>query len=138
MRTINEKLKHRLLAQAEEAGVLKMEKVSAHLTDIVKRADVRSNAVGYTYSSSDLISDVEKPLWNAVIRIADYYDCNVDASGMQNIIEKIAAGLIKEVQVGAGIKHGVGAYEPTVPGEERSSLVIEIDDDRTESERTKI
>ena len=63
-------------------------------------------------------------MWDAVIRIDDYYDCNIDAEFVQNNIEKLAEELVRVISKQAGIKHGVGVYEPVVPGEEVAEEVL--------------
>ena len=131
MRTITEKLAIRLEAQADEADVQGLQKISSNLRNALKTAKTRDDAESYTYTEKDLQTDVEGPLWDAIVRIADFYNCNVDAPQLQPIVEKIASGLMKEISVKAGMKHGVGAYEPTVLGELHKTAVIEIEDEPT-------
>ena len=59
--------------------------------------------------------------------IADYYNCNVDAELAQKEVEKIASDLVKAIGRQGGVKHGVGAYEPTVPGEMTGRVVLEVE-----------
>ena len=117
MRTITEKLASRLKVQAKEADLVGLKKLGAHLG---KQAEAKTRVTGssYIYPEADLKKDVEGPLWDAVIRIADYYDCNIDAEFVQNNIEKLAEELVRVISKQAGINHGVGVYEPTVPGED--------------------
>ena len=48
---------------------------------------------------------------------------------MQAIAEKYAQDMIDEVRTKLGISHGVGAYEPNVPGEELERVAIELEDE---------
>lgn len=132
MRSITKKLANRLSAQADEAQTQGLNKISTNLRDVINKHSLRKNDASYTYPEIDLKSDLEKPLWDAIVRIADFYDCNIDAPSMQGLVEKLSEGLIKEVCVKAGIKHGVGAYEPTVPGEIAQKVIIEIENGKKE------
>jgi hypothetical protein len=133
MRTINEKMFLRLAAQRDEAGLLKMGKLSRHLQNVVVDAkDVqRENDTGYKYSHEELRTDVERELWNAAIRAADYFGAPFDAVKAQKAIEKLAGDLIEEVRVIVGNQSGVGPYDVKVPGEcpEEVMFEIEVSDD---------
>lgn len=127
MRTITEKLSARLKVQAKEADVVGLKKLGSHLKRL-SETKTRPTSSSYVYPETDLKQDVEGPLWDAVLRIADYYDCNIDAEFVQNNIEKLAEELVRVISKQAGIKHGVGVYEPTVPGEEvAEQVLIEVD-----------
>lgn len=126
MRTITEKLALRLKAQAKEAKLIGLTKIASHL-DRVAGNKTRSVEDSYTYASQDLQQDIEGPLWDVIVRIADYYDCSVSPELMQKEIQKISEDLIKVVSREGGIKHGVGAYEPTVPGEVVERVTIEVE-----------
>lgn len=128
-RTIKETFANRLAVQKKEADVRGLEKVANNLNYVCENTSVRADNSSYMYLEQDMLSDVEKPLWDAVVRIADYYDCNIDAETMQNVIEKAASSLMKEVRIKGGVKHGVGAYEPVVPGETPERVTIEIESD---------
>ena len=71
MRTINELQLNRLLAEAEEADTIGLNKVAEHLTNQIEKNTVRSNNENYTYASSDFENDVHGILWDAVVRTAD-------------------------------------------------------------------
>ena len=46
---------------------------------------------------------------------------------MQQVIEKLAESLKQEVRVQGGVKHGIGAHEPAVPGEAPERVTIEVE-----------
>lgn len=117
MRTITKKMSARLELQAKEADIVGLKKLASHLERLSKSA-TRPTGSSYVYPEADLKVDVEGPLWDAVIRIADYYDCNIDAEVVQKNIEALAKELVRVISKQAGIKHGVGVYEPAVPGED--------------------
>ena len=127
MRTITEKLSARLKVQAKEADLVGLKKLGGHLGRLAE-TKTRPTASSYVYAEADLKNDVEGPLWDAILRIADYYDCNVDAEFVQNNIEKLAEELVRVIGKQAGINHGVGVFEPTVPGEDVvEQVLIEVD-----------
>jgi len=127
MRTITERLSDRLKIQAQEADLIGFKKMAGQLNRLAK-ATTRTDDSSYVYSELDLQNDVESPLWDVILRIADYYNCSIDAEKVQENIEKVAEDLIKMVSVQAGIKHGVGAFEPSVLGEVTERVLIEVND----------
>jgi hypothetical protein len=128
MRTINEILRDRLLAQADEAEVQGFTKIASHLTDQIEKTSVRNNSDSYTYPSFDFKNDVEATLWDVVIRVADFHNISIDPKTAQEIIEKTAEDLVRELQIKSGIDHGIGAFEPNVPGEERKTVILNIEE----------
>jgi len=128
MRTITEKFARRLEAQAKEAKLQGLTKVADHVSKMVDKHKTRDTDSSYTYAKDDLESDVERKVWEGVVRAADFFDCDVDAAEMQKIVTKLAHILVEEVRIKGGVRHGVGAYEPSVPGEARESVMIEITD----------
>ena len=87
MRTITEKFSARLKVQAKEADTIGLKKLCNQLNRLAKTS-TRPTGSSYVYLEAELKNDVESPLWDAVLRIADYYDCNVDVEFVQNNIEK--------------------------------------------------
>lgn len=129
MRTINERIYKRLVAQAEEAEVQGLTKVASHLTDQIEKVSVRKDDESYTYAESDLQSDVESALWSAAVRFSDFHNIVLNASETQDLIEKFANEILSELRASADVQHGVGAYEPTVPGEARERVVISLNEE---------
>jgi len=131
MRTVKKTLLYRLAAQAEEAEIRGLTKVADALTDqIQKNSDnTRQTGTFYTYAAKDFQKDVEGKLWDIVVRAADFYDAGVDAADMQELVQKYAEDLVNDVRAKLGNKNGIGAYEPTVPGEETQRVVIELDEE---------
>jgi hypothetical protein len=127
MRTIKNNLLQRLAAQAEEAEVQGLPKVASALTEQISKATIRSDEAFYLYASSEFQADVEEKLWDIAVRAADFYDTRFDALEMQGIVEKYAQDLVHEIRTKLGIEHGIGAHEPTVPGEIAGKVVLEID-----------
>jgi len=127
MRTINKNLAKRLAAQLKEAELQGLTKVASNVSNMIKLSDVRNSDEEYTYSDDEFRSDIEKVLWTGVVRAADFYNCNLDAKDMQNVIESLATNLTNEVKLHGKVVHGVGAYEPAVLGEE--DVVIEIEEE---------
>jgi len=128
MRTITENQFNRLVIQAEEAEKQKLTKIATNLTKQVEKVSVRPDDASYIYAQSSLSEDVEVSLWDAAIRISDFHNASVDAVEMQGLIETFAKALIKEIEIKANCEHGVGAYEPSVPGEDRETVAIEIEE----------
>lgn len=128
MRTITENQFNRLIVQAEEAEKQKITKIASNLTKQIEKASVRPDDASYLYAESSLKEDVESCLWDAALRIADFHNTTVDAVEIQGVIEAYSQHLIREIQVKANCEHGIGAYEPTVPGEERETVALEIEE----------
>lgn len=126
MRTVKKNFVHRLEAQAKEADIQGLSKISSHLGEIVKNQKVRDNDSSYVYSRSEFHKDVEKLLWKAAVRAADFYDCYIDAVQAQEVIESAASDFIHEMMNISGVEHGVGAHEPNVPGETSKYVSIEV------------
>lgn len=129
MRTISKNLMERLVAQAEEAEIRGLTKVASHLTEKIEISPVRSDSDDYTYSKDSLKSDVESKLWDAAIRVSDFHNKSIDSKDVQDVIETYAEKIIDELQVIAGIRHGVGNYEPTLPGEVYEKTEIEVEEE---------
>ena len=129
MRTFKKTFAMRLEAQAGEAEFQGMTKLAGHLRNAVEAAPKRDGDEFYVYSSEALATDVEANVWDAVLRTADFFDCNIDAAVVQDVVEKYSKHLINEIRLHAGIKHGIGAYEPAVPGETVKRAVIEVSED---------
>lgn len=135
MRTIKKTFLTRLAAQAQEAEVQGLTKVADALTSqIEKNSDhIRKNEEFYVYSEKDVKADIQDKFWDIIVRIADYYDTNIDAKEMQALIDKAADDILNDVRVKLGINHGIGAYEPNVPGEEIPDRVtIELEEEDNE------
>lgn len=134
MRTIKKTLFNRLAVQAQEAEIQGLTKVADALTSQIEKnsAYVRKNDEFYVYSEKDVKSDIQNKFWDIIVRIADYYDANIDAKDMQYIIDKAANDILNEVRVKLGINHGIGAYEPNVPGEVSDRVAIELEEEDDE------
>lgn len=129
MRTLTEKMIKRLAAQQTEAKIQGLQKVAGHLDNVITTHEVRENDADYIYAAQDLQHDVEAQVWQGIARAMDYYDCHPDVGELYPIVEKMASDLIEEIRVAGRVRHGVGAYEPNVPGEAREKISIEICED---------
>lgn len=129
MRFITKKMFDRLAAQKEEANTLKLTKLANHLDSHVlnKSAEVRSNDESYLYTQGQMRTDVEGALWDATIRVADYFGLPFDALQAQQMIEKIADDLIDEMRVAVGNDSGVGPYDAKTPGETSEHVAFEVE-----------
>jgi hypothetical protein len=133
MRTIKESLIERLALQAEEAELQGQTKVASALTTqlaVQAKVGIRRNDEFYSYPREAFEQDLHSQLWAAALRVADFYGINkFDALHIQQAIEKLGSDLVQEMCNEAGIRHGVGAYEPSVPGEETPAQAsIEVDE----------
>lgn len=128
MRTIKKTLFYRLIAQAEESDLQGLTKVSEALTtQITKNAsNIRDVSEPYIYTKHEFQREIEDKFWDIIVRASDFYDVNLDAQEMQPLVEKYAEDLNKDIQTKFAVKHGVGAYEPTVPGELQDKILIEV------------
>lgn len=129
MRTVTENLKIRLIAQSEEAKIQGLTKIASHLDSQAEKVAIRKDAASYTYSNDDFQNDVEASLWSAIVRFEDFHNITVNASEAQDIVEKIAFDLISNLRAKTGTIHGVGAFEPTVSGEERQTVILSVGED---------
>ena len=122
-----------MCVQAEEAKTIGLIKVAKILDEqIYKResitpadasVSIRSSDEFYIYASKDFKADVERNFWNAAISAADFYDKEFDAKEINELVEKAAQDFVDDLRIKMGVKHGIGAYEPNVPGETISGRV---------------
>jgi len=129
MRTITENLRNRMVAEAEEAETQGLVKIAENLTQQIERNDVRPTDSHYIYSSEDFMSDVETKLWDVIVRTADFHGKHIDAAQAQAIVESVATEMVHEIRNAIGVEHGVGAFEPPVPGENKKEVLVSVDDD---------
>lgn len=129
MRTITETLHKRLVAQSEEAKIQGLTKVASHIDEKVAEAKVRKDDAIYVYSDEEFKKDVEKALWDAALRVADFHNTTFDASEVQNIVDKYSEELISDLRVLANVEHGVGVFEPTIPGEMKAQVILSLEDE---------
>lgn len=129
MRTINKSLLELLELQAAEADYQGLESIGSTLTSqIVKNAEnIREDDEFYVYSSEEYENDVREQLWNITIRTADFFNQNFDAKNLAPLIEKYAQLLQEDLRAKFGREDGVGAYEPNVPGQDRSKVIFEVE-----------
>lgn len=128
MRTITELHRDRLLAEAEEADTEGLTKVAENLTRQIERAPIRANGVGYTYSNEDFEQDVQDNLWSIIVRTADFHGASIDSKKAQELVDFYAEELISVIKKAGRITSPIGAHEPSVPGENRQVLVIEVEE----------
>ncbi len=128
-RTITDNLYERIIAQVDEVKIQGFEKLANKVEDIVIAIPSRKDGASYTYASEDFEGDVEKAIWKAVIRTADFHNTTFDIQQVEPIVKKIANDLISELRVISNNESGVGAFEPTVPGEMRATKILEISED---------
>jgi hypothetical protein len=130
-RTISKVLKKRLQVQATEAKTLGLTKTAAQLDDLIKTTIDRNPDHFYSYSHEELQEDVETIVWEAALRVQDFYNKTGDAKQISEEVEVVAADLIDSIRhkIGGPI---IGAYEPHVPGEIREHTSIEVSDDEPE------
>lgn len=134
MRTVKKTFLNRLAVQAKEAEIQGLDKVAESLTSqIVKNSEhVRDADTFYVYSEKDVKSDIQDKFWDVIVRIADYYDANIDAKEMQAVIDRYSEDMLNEVKTKLGMSHGIGAYEASVPGEVSERVTIELEEEDNE------
>ena len=132
MRTIKQNLMQRMAMQASEAEVQGLHKVADALTNQVENHAnrTRDDDAFYVYADSDFRKDVEEQLWAVMVRAADFYGVRFfDAREINEIVESTADDMISNFRKKVGVRHGVGAYEPEVPGQPKHVVSIEIDEE---------
>lgn len=132
MRTITKNFFKHLDLQQKEAEIQGLTSIAESLSDQVNKysSSVRENTDNefYIYKDKDFHKDVEKSIWDAVIRTADFYDIRrLDVVDVAPLIEATAAELIQSIRNKYGFFHGVGAHEETVPGE-LGKVSIEVEE----------
>ena len=129
-RSITDKLRKRLLAQAREATNMGLTKTADLIVSDLEATPERADEDHYTYSSEELQQDVEQLVYTAAIRVQDYFNKTADAGEVGHLTEAVAQDLIDQVRHAIGGKV-VGSYEPQVPGEVRERTSIEVGEDET-------
>jgi hypothetical protein len=127
-RTITKTFAKRMEAQFEEAKNMNHQKVAKSLgVQLEKYASfpgVRTDDSDYFYLMDDLRQNVEDHLWDAAVRIQDYYGAAADPLEIQAAVDDYAEQFIESIRIKTG--KIIGAYEPKVPGEQTT---IEVEDD---------
>lgn len=129
MRNITQNLFNRLHGQASEADLQGMTKLAEHLTAQLEKTSIREDEEFYIYAADEFAKDVEQEMWDAVMRVADFHNLALDAEKAEAIVEKFASKLIREVELTFGAETGVGAFEPTLPGEKKVRASLEVEDE---------
>jgi hypothetical protein len=127
MRTISESLKARLLAQAEEAKTLGLQKIASQLEISANNNKTRKNDEFYSYDYDQLKNDVESSLWYAALRTQDFFDKTADGCHVGDLIEDFAEDFIHKLRVKIG--GTIGANENLVAGQSGDITDIEISDE---------
>lgn len=128
--SITNNLFDRLNAQAQEAEVQGLSKIAEHLTAQLEKNTPREDNAFYLYATVDFEKDVEQEIWDAILRVADFHNIQVDAVEAQQIVEKFAAKLVREVELTfCPEQYGVGVFEPTLPGETKAVASLEVEEE---------
>ena len=132
LRTIKSSLYQRLVLQAEEAEQQNLTKTANFLVQSLESqaGNVREDEASYLYSEAEYRADVEKYLWDIIVRTADFHDINIDAQSLLVTVESLATQIIPEIRVKLGAPL-VGAYENHLPGEEitNEKIMLEVSND---------
>ena len=128
MRTINKVLQERLIAQAEEADVQGFTKIAEHLTDKLEVTPVRDMSERYVYASTDFDKDVNAAVWDIIVRACDFHGVSIDSVEAQKIVDYYSDAVVTDFRKAANVQHGVGAYEPSLPGEVKGVVVTEVEE----------
>jgi len=130
-RTINSSLFEKISMQAEEAELLGLEKIARSLSaQLEKFSDkIRKDDEFYSYAKDELKEDVEGCLWDAAMRVADFYNVAPGEQKIQELIDEMSEWFINAMESTLNISDGVGAYEPTLPGEEKKVVVLEVSEE---------
>lgn len=129
MRTISEFLRDRLYLEAEEADTQNLTKVAENLTDQLEKNSVRNNDAGYTYNYDQFEKDIQKSLWDIVVRASDFYGTHVDSKSAQEAVDYFTQEIVNDFTKRANVKHGIGAYEDPLIGQNGEKVLIEVSDD---------
>lgn len=109
----------RLLAQAEEAKELKLEKLAENVLGSIGPVP-RDEGEDFTYSYEDLRNVVKKSLWKVAIEIVAYHD--VAKSDIQKIdlaIENLTDEVLATVEGSLNSLDKIGPSEPGVLGQSK-------------------
>ena len=115
MRTVTNSLKKKILAQAQEAETLGLNKIAQQLEHSISITSVREDDEEYTYDRDELKQDVEQLLWSAALRAQDFFGKTADARYAHDLIEDFAEDFIDQLRLKIGGKLGV--YENAVAGQ---------------------
>lgn len=126
MKTIKHSMLKRYAAVAQEAEFQRKFALAESLTQQLQRhaQHVRSDEEGYHYSSEELDRDVKDCMWDAITRLADYYQVSLDDEFLEDLASSMASSLKEEFCA----HHDVvsGAYEEPLAGEE---IEVQMEDE---------
>jgi len=121
-------LKKRLLAQKEEAQFQGLTKIASEISSKIDEIPVRSETDNqyHKYSYAELSKDVEDLLFNAAVRVQDYFDKTADQQEIRRVIDTFSEDFICAMKNKIGGQLS-GPFEPSVPGE-IESLEVQLDE----------
>lgn len=125
-RTISKNIFIRLAAEANEADLCGDIKTADNVTKQIQKYasnKVRPDDAEYSYSKDELMEELEEILWDAAVRVLDYYDQTVDTKQIQEIVEFESKNFVESIE--NFIHKDIGPNEPKVIGEDE-----EKNDDR--------
>ena len=125
MKTITATLLNRLDAEAEEADVLGLHSIAQNLTRQIEKTATRLDTADYEYPVKEFEQDIQDLLWSAVIRTADFYNCNVNSVECNKLVVRAAQELASGVFNQSGLHSSVGAYEEPILGQDEDISIEE-------------
>lgn len=109
----------RLLAQAEEAKELKLEKLAGNVLSSIGSIP-RDEDEDFTFSYADLRNNVQKSLWKIAIDIVAYHDfAKSDIQKIEAAIENLTDEVLAGVEGSLNATDKIGPSEPRLPGQSK-------------------
>lgn len=115
MKKIGKVIYKKLLAQAEEAEVRDLHKISTAIKNSIGPIPEEEIEV---YSKKELEDDLYNDLWKVATNIIKYYDVqSIDAEKLSAALDNVAEIMLEEVKASINIEEDFGASEPKLIGE---------------------
>jgi len=148
---ISKNLLLRLNAQAEEAEVYGDVKTAVGLTGLIlkfaeeNRIRDEEEEKEYVYTNEELAESVRTLIYEAVLRVFDYYDSLPDARIIENLVDDLTNIVCSSSENLVDGVH-VGKYEPDVLGEKEEDRIVneedfmwkvELEDEEKEEDETE-
>lgn len=109
----------RLLAQAEEAKDLKLDKLADSILNALGPVP-RDEEEAFEFSYAELRDNVRRSLWKIAIDIVAYHDCQKsDVQKIEAAVNELTDEVLATVQTSLSTSNKIGPHETKVPGQSK-------------------
>ena len=117
MNKLSQGVRQRLVAQAEEAKELQLEKLASDVLSSVGSV-ARDEGEEFTFSYEQLKEGVHQSLWKIAVNIIAYHDANrSDIQKVDLAVSDLTEKVLAEVERSLNVLEQIGPHEAKLPGQ---------------------